>query len=101
MDAIILHHGIRKSKDERIFALQFEGNLLTEEITHLRLEVWASSIHELNDLADSRSEQISQLQSEVGRHKTRLAALSRDEDLMKYLARARVRILSHYVHNFC
>ncbi|KAN0090761.1 hypothetical protein V8E55_004327 [Tylopilus felleus] len=42
------------------------------------------SIHELKELAESRSERISQLQSEVGRHKARLAALSGDEDLMRY-----------------
>ncbi|KAG9316252.1 hypothetical protein JVU11DRAFT_2280 [Chiua virens] len=49
-----------------------------------RDSVKLQSIHELKELAESRSERISQLQSEVARHKARLAALSGDEDLMKY-----------------
>lgn len=49
-----------------------------------RDSVRLQSIHELKELAESRSERISQLQSEVKRHKARLAALSGDEDLMRY-----------------
>lgn len=56
------------------------------------------SIHELKELAESRSEQISQLQSEATRHKARLAALSGDEDLMKYFFVGKLDDLD-YVHS--
>ncbi|KIK27953.1 hypothetical protein PISMIDRAFT_147648 [Pisolithus microcarpus 441] len=42
------------------------------------------SFQEVKDLAESRSERIAQLQSEIARHKAKLAAHSGDEDLMKY-----------------
>ncbi|KAF8441651.1 hypothetical protein L210DRAFT_3664886 [Boletus edulis BED1] len=63
-----------------------------------RDSVKLQSIHELKDLAESRSERISQLQSEVGRHKARLAALSGDEDLMKYFFEGKGEDLD-YVRN--
>lgn len=54
-----------------------------------RDSVKLQSIHELKELAESRSDRISQLQSEVARHKARLAALSGDEDLMRYFFEAK------------
>ncbi|KAF8839476.1 BRE1-domain-containing protein [Paxillus ammoniavirescens] len=48
------------------------------------------SITELRELAESRSQRISQLLSEVARHKARLAALSGDEDLMKSFLEGKV-----------
>ncbi|KAG8213579.1 BRE1 E3 ubiquitin ligase-domain-containing protein [Butyriboletus roseoflavus] len=63
-----------------------------------RDSVKLQSIHELKELAESRSERISQLQSEVARHKARLAALSGDEDLMKYFFEGKFEDLD-YVRN--
>ncbi|KAI6045964.1 hypothetical protein EDC04DRAFT_1857115 [Pisolithus marmoratus] len=48
------------------------------------------SLQELRDLAESRSERITQLQSEISRHKAKLAAHSGDEDLMKYFFEGKV-----------
>jgi E3 ubiquitin-protein ligase BRE1 len=48
------------------------------------------SVTELRELAESRSQRISQLLSEVARHKARLAALSGDEDLMKSFLEGKV-----------
>ncbi|KAI9572298.1 hypothetical protein HD554DRAFT_2015366 [Boletus coccyginus] len=63
-----------------------------------RDSVKLQSIHELKELAESRSERISQLQSEVARHKARLAALSGDEDLMNYFFEGKSEDLD-YVRN--
>ncbi|KIJ67989.1 hypothetical protein HYDPIDRAFT_83645 [Hydnomerulius pinastri MD-312] len=56
------------------------------------------SMHELKELAESRSERISQLQSEVARHKAKLAAYSGDEDLARYFFEGKVDDLD-YVHD--
>ncbi|KIK80873.1 hypothetical protein PAXRUDRAFT_833269 [Paxillus rubicundulus Ve08.2h10] len=53
------------------------------------------SVTELRELAESRSERISQLLSEVARHKARLAALSGDEDLMKSFFEGKVDDLNN------
>ncbi|KAL4074257.1 BRE1 E3 ubiquitin ligase-domain-containing protein [Scleroderma citrinum] len=48
------------------------------------------SIQELKALVESCSERIAQLQSEVARHKAKLAAQSGEEDLMKYFFEGKV-----------
>ncbi|KIM69037.1 hypothetical protein SCLCIDRAFT_1208453 [Scleroderma citrinum Foug A] len=48
------------------------------------------SVQELKALAESRSERIAQLQSEVARHKAKLAARSGEEDLMRYFFEGKV-----------
>ncbi|KAI6000700.1 hypothetical protein EDD15DRAFT_1782041 [Pisolithus albus] len=48
------------------------------------------SLQEVKDLAESRSERIAQLQSEIARHKAKLAAQSGDGDLMKYFFEGKV-----------
>ncbi|KAI6098985.1 BRE1 E3 ubiquitin ligase-domain-containing protein [Pisolithus croceorrhizus] len=52
----------------------------------VKLQSW----QEVKDLAESRSERITQLQSEIARHKAKLAAHSGDEDLMKYFFEGKV-----------
>lgn len=56
------------------------------------------SLQELKDLAESRSERIAQLQSEIARHKAKIAAQSSDEDLMKYFFEGKVDDIE-YVRN--
>ncbi|KAF9233339.1 hypothetical protein BU15DRAFT_54032 [Melanogaster broomeanus] len=56
------------------------------------------SMLELRELGESRAERISQLQSEVARHKAQLAALSGDKDLMKYFFEGKVDDLD-YIHD--
>ncbi|KAG1715752.1 hypothetical protein ID866_1420 [Astraeus odoratus] len=55
------------------------------------------SMHELKELAELRSERIAQLQSEVARHKAKLAAQSGVEDLMKYFFQGKVDDVE-YIH---
>ncbi|KAI6121400.1 hypothetical protein F5141DRAFT_1194147 [Pisolithus sp. B1] len=55
-----------------------------------RDSVKLQSLQEVKDLAESRSERITQLQSEIARHKAKLAAHSGDEDLMKYFFEGKV-----------
>ncbi|KAH7888505.1 BRE1 E3 ubiquitin ligase-domain-containing protein [Phlebopus sp. FC_14] len=62
-----------------------------------REAVKLQSIQELRELAESRSERIAQLQSEVARHKAKLAAQAGDADLVKYFFEGKVDDLD-YVH---
>ena len=54
-------------------------------------------MQELKALAESRSERIAQLESEVTRHKTKLAAGFGEEDLMRYFFEGKVDDIE-YVH---
>ncbi|KAH7911989.1 BRE1 E3 ubiquitin ligase-domain-containing protein [Hygrophoropsis aurantiaca] len=57
-----------------------------------------ASLHEFKTLAESRSERISVLESEVRRHKARIAAQAGDEDLMRYFFKDQTDDIG-YIHD--
>ncbi|KAG2354897.1 BRE1 E3 ubiquitin ligase-domain-containing protein [Suillus spraguei] len=79
-------------RDADLTRLRDQRELLHAELNELRSRenIKYQSSRELKALAESRAEKITQLESEVRRHKTKLAAHAGNEDLMKHFWEGKV-----------
>lgn len=84
-------------RDADLTRLRDQRELLHAELNELRSRenIKYQSSRELKALAESRAEKITQLESEVRRHKAKLAAHAGNEDLMKYFWEGKVDDLQY------
>ncbi|KAG1771722.1 BRE1 E3 ubiquitin ligase-domain-containing protein [Suillus occidentalis] len=84
-------------RDADLTRLRDQRELLHAELNELRSRenIKYQSSRELKVLAESRAEKITQLESEVRRHKAKLAAHSGNEDLMKHFWEGKVDDLQY------
>ncbi|KAG1865769.1 BRE1 E3 ubiquitin ligase-domain-containing protein [Suillus subalutaceus] len=84
-------------RDADLTRLRDQRELLHAELNELRSRenIKYQSSRELKALAESRAERITQLESEVRRHKAKLAAHAGNEDLMKHFWEGKVDDLQY------
>ncbi|KAG1799697.1 BRE1 E3 ubiquitin ligase-domain-containing protein [Suillus plorans] len=84
-------------RDADLSRLRDQRELLHAELNELRSRenIKYQSSRELKALAESRAERITQLESEVRRHKAKLAAHAGNEDLMKHFWEGKVDDLQY------
>ncbi|KAG1776925.1 BRE1 E3 ubiquitin ligase-domain-containing protein [Suillus placidus] len=84
-------------RDADLTRLRDQRELLHAELNELRSRenIKYQSSRELKALAESRAEKITQLESEVRRHKAKLAAHAGNEDLMKHFWEGKVDDLQY------
>ncbi|KAG0695705.1 BRE1 E3 ubiquitin ligase-domain-containing protein [Suillus ampliporus] len=84
-------------RDADLTRLRDQRELLHAELNELRSRenIKYQSSRELKALAESRAEKITQLESEVRRHKAKLAAHTGNEDLMKHFWEGKVDELEY------
>ncbi|KAG1809354.1 BRE1-domain-containing protein [Suillus subaureus] len=84
-------------RDADLTRLRDQRELLHAELNELRSRenIKYQSSRELKALAESRAERVTQLESEVRRHKAKLAAHAGNEDLMKHFWEGKVDDLQY------